>query len=391
MPTRQGWTVAGGALAALVIGRVFGIVELFVVGAGLGFAVVLAVLAVRLRRPNLAIGRWIHPAVLTVGDTGRVDLLIENRGRRRSPPADLTEPVGAHSTAQMAIAAAPRRRPCHRRLSRPGRASRRAARRPHDAAPARPARARRRHPARRRRDRDHGRTSDLRAADAVARAVACSAGTCSRSRNGSGPASSTACATTSTVTICDRSTGRHRPRSEELKVRQHEAQGVRRCIIVLDRDGDAYPAPVSLAEADVFERAIVAAAQPRAERRPGRPHHPLRHRRGRPPRARRRRPRAAGAVADPARPVARRARARSRRRSRTRSSSSPARPPPTRGGAPSGSPIRRSPVSACSPHPERRDGRLAVDASTLTAFRVGWNRIAGGRGLAVTDAPADRR
>ncbi len=48
-------------------------------------------------------------------------------------------------------------------------------------------------------------------------------------------------------------------RSEELKVRQHEAQGVRRCIIVLDRDGDAYPAPVTEAEADVFERAITAA------------------------------------------------------------------------------------------------------------------------------------
>ena len=48
-------------------------------------------------------------------------------------------------------------------------------------------------------------------------------------------------------------------RSEALKVRQHEAQGVRRCIIVLDRDGDAYPAPVTPADADVFERAIVAA------------------------------------------------------------------------------------------------------------------------------------
>ena len=35
---------------------------------------------------------------------------------------------------------------------------------------------------------------------------------------------------------------------------------MRRCIIVLDRDGDAYPAPVTLADADVFERAIVAAA-----------------------------------------------------------------------------------------------------------------------------------
>jgi len=49
-------------------------------------------------------------------------------------------------------------------------------------------------------------------------------------------------------------------RSEELKVRQHEAQGVRRCIIVLDRDEDAYPAPGSEADADVFERAVTAAA-----------------------------------------------------------------------------------------------------------------------------------
>jgi uncharacterized protein (DUF58 family) len=49
-------------------------------------------------------------------------------------------------------------------------------------------------------------------------------------------------------------------RSEGLKVRQHEAQGVRRCIVVLDRDGDAYPSPVNDADADVFERAVVAAA-----------------------------------------------------------------------------------------------------------------------------------
>ena len=48
-------------------------------------------------------------------------------------------------------------------------------------------------------------------------------------------------------------------RSEELKVRQHEAQGVRRCVVVLDRDGDAYPSPVNDEAADVFERAIVAA------------------------------------------------------------------------------------------------------------------------------------
>ena len=107
MPTRQGWTVTAAAVAALVIGRVFAIVELFVVGAALGLAVGIAVLVVRFRRPQLAIGRWIHPTVLTVGDTGRVDLLIENRGKRRSPPADLTEPVGPNSTAQMSIASLP--------------------------------------------------------------------------------------------------------------------------------------------------------------------------------------------------------------------------------------------------------------------------------------------
>ena len=94
MPTRQGWTIAVGAVAALVIGRVFAIIELFVIGAGLGSAVLFAVAVVRLRRPDLSITRWAHPAVLTVGDTGRVDLIIENRKRSRSPRINLTEPVG---------------------------------------------------------------------------------------------------------------------------------------------------------------------------------------------------------------------------------------------------------------------------------------------------------
>ena len=104
MPTRQGWTVVMGAIAALVIGRVFGIIELFVIGAGLALAVVTAVLVVRLHQPQLAITRWAHPSVLTVGDTGRVDLLIENRAGIRSPRVDLTEPVGSSNTAHMTIA-----------------------------------------------------------------------------------------------------------------------------------------------------------------------------------------------------------------------------------------------------------------------------------------------
>ena len=54
---------------------------------------------------------------------------------------------------------------------------------------------------------------------------------------------------------------------------------MRRCIIVLDRDGDAYPAPVSLDEADVFERAIVAAASLVLSADRSRSHDALRHRR----------------------------------------------------------------------------------------------------------------
>jgi hypothetical protein len=48
-------------------------------------------------------------------------------------------------------------------------------------------------------------------------------------------------------------------RSDGLKVRQHEAQGVRRCIVVLDRDAASYPDPVDEAAADVFERAVTIA------------------------------------------------------------------------------------------------------------------------------------
>ncbi len=259
MPTRQGWTVAAAAVAALVIGRVFAIVELFVVGAALGLAVGIAVLVVRFRRPQLAIGRWIHPTVLTVGDTGRVDLLIENRGKRRSPPADLTEPVGPNSTAQMSIASLPSgsrvtagyRVPAVRRgvlVVGPT--------------------------VLRRRDLLGLAAESRLAAGATEITVAPQTFELPMPSLGSGVLGRHLLALSQRIgpgefhSLRDYVTGdepraihwKASARSEELKVRQHEAQGVRRCIIVLDRDGDAYPAPVTLADADVFERAIVAAA-----------------------------------------------------------------------------------------------------------------------------------
>lgn len=258
MPTRQGWTIAAAAVVAVAIGRVFAIVELFVIGAALGLAVVTAVAVVQVHRPDLSITRWAHPSVLTVGDTGRVDLLVENRATVRSPRVDLSEPVGTSNSAHMTIAplragaqvTAGYRVPALRRgvlQVGPALLERRdllgLASRPQIAAGA----------------------TDITVAPRTFELPMPSIGhgvlgrhlLALSQRVGPGEFHSLR-----DYVIGDEPRTIHwkaSARSEELKVRQHEAQGVRRCIVVLDRDGDTYPAPVGEAEIDVFERAITAA------------------------------------------------------------------------------------------------------------------------------------
>ncbi|MEO6652844.1 MAG: DUF58 domain-containing protein [Ilumatobacteraceae bacterium] len=258
MPTRQGWTIAVGAVAALVIGRVFGIVELFVIGAGLAIAVGVAVAVVRLHKPALAITRWVHPSVLTVGETGRVDLLVQNRAAIRSPRVDLTEPVGPSNTAHMTIAAlrsgdevtAGYRVPALRRgLLEVG-------------------------PAELERTDLLGLAVMRRVAIGVTElTVAPQTFELPMPALGHGVLGRHLLALSQRVgpgefhSLRDYVDGdeprtihwKASARSEGLKVRQHEAQGVRRCIVVLDRDGDTYPAGDSDEALDVFERAVTAA------------------------------------------------------------------------------------------------------------------------------------
>jgi uncharacterized protein (DUF58 family) len=91
--TRQGIAVVVAGIVAVVVGRVFGVIELFVIGAAFFCAAIAAVAYVRLRRPVVTANRWVHPAVLVAGDTGRVDLQLEHRGRIRSAPFTLSESV----------------------------------------------------------------------------------------------------------------------------------------------------------------------------------------------------------------------------------------------------------------------------------------------------------
>ncbi len=94
MITPHGIIVVFAGVAALVVGRVFAIIELFVIGSALIIAVIFATLYVVLRHPTVSAARWIHPSVLVAGDTGRVDIQLDHAGRLPSAACTLVERVG---------------------------------------------------------------------------------------------------------------------------------------------------------------------------------------------------------------------------------------------------------------------------------------------------------
>jgi uncharacterized protein (DUF58 family) len=247
-----------GALVACVIGRAFGIVELFVIGVACGAAAVLAVLVVQLRRPRLSIERWIHPSVLTVGDDGRVDVVARGTGRVGSPPVRLTDTDGVSGVARIAVGslhpgeqvAAGYRIPAHRR----------------GVLTLGPLEVERR---------------DLLG---LARTVSIGAGPTevmvapravelSMPQLGQGTLGRHLLAQARRLgpgdfhSLRDYVAGdelrsihwRASARSDGLKVRQHSTEGVRRCLVVLDRDRHVYDTSMPDLD-DAFERAIVVAA-----------------------------------------------------------------------------------------------------------------------------------
>jgi uncharacterized protein (DUF58 family) len=91
--TRQGVAVVVAAAICLVVGRTFGIIELYVISAACVAAVAAGVVYVWIRRPSVEATRWIHPSLLVVGDVGRVDIQLHHSGRIASAPFVLEEPV----------------------------------------------------------------------------------------------------------------------------------------------------------------------------------------------------------------------------------------------------------------------------------------------------------
>ena len=93
MLNRHGIVAVVAGVVSIIAARVFGILELYIIGAGFIAAAAVALAIVLLRRPRLRAGRWIHPAVLVAGDVGRVDLRVEHLGSVRSSEFVLSEQV----------------------------------------------------------------------------------------------------------------------------------------------------------------------------------------------------------------------------------------------------------------------------------------------------------
>jgi uncharacterized protein (DUF58 family) len=90
---RTGWLVLGGAAVALAGGRVFALVELYLVAACLVALVGLAVARVVFTRLELEVGRHLNPRRVHAGQPARVEITVVNHAARTTPVLRLHDPV----------------------------------------------------------------------------------------------------------------------------------------------------------------------------------------------------------------------------------------------------------------------------------------------------------
>jgi len=100
--------VALSPLVLALAGRVFGIIELYMLAVGAVALVGAAVVTVWLRGVAVEVSRSIHPPRVPAGTPSRVDLEIRNRGSRRSPVVAVNDPFdGGRRWARFLVAPLP--------------------------------------------------------------------------------------------------------------------------------------------------------------------------------------------------------------------------------------------------------------------------------------------
>ncbi|MEO7398788.1 MAG: DUF58 domain-containing protein [Ilumatobacteraceae bacterium] len=104
MLTRQGWGAVVLAVTVAVIGRMFGVIELYVIGAGIIALVVATAVWVHGRTISLGVHRTAVPTSLQAGETGRIELRLTNLGKATTSPLVLWEPVSGMGGATLRLA-----------------------------------------------------------------------------------------------------------------------------------------------------------------------------------------------------------------------------------------------------------------------------------------------
>ena len=93
MPTRSGWGVLACGTLFVVAGRLFGAIEFLLVGLVAVSAVALSAVLRSLRPSRVSVARQLTPPKVAAGETARVDLVVTNRRRWRSPVLSLHDAV----------------------------------------------------------------------------------------------------------------------------------------------------------------------------------------------------------------------------------------------------------------------------------------------------------
>lgn len=104
MLTRAGLATLVVSVAVLASGRLFGLPELFVLGAGGLIVLTIAVLYVAIRRLQVEVSRQLSPPRVHAGNPCRVDLVLRNRSRMRSPVLRLRDDVSGTQGVELLVA-----------------------------------------------------------------------------------------------------------------------------------------------------------------------------------------------------------------------------------------------------------------------------------------------
>jgi uncharacterized protein (DUF58 family) len=101
--TRQGWLVVAGAGVLLVVGRLLGLLELYVIAAAVVLLLVACGVYVAQARLDLEVGRSVHPPKVHAGSPSRVELAVSNLRPSSTRVLRLHDPVSGTRGADLLL------------------------------------------------------------------------------------------------------------------------------------------------------------------------------------------------------------------------------------------------------------------------------------------------